>query len=839
MKRLLLSALYSVTIALFTLTTAFSQFKGAPQPQAKVKPLTELKDPSRMSPELKNLHDNFTAKAQKKTIPSSLTDGLQNFMQIKGDKVLVDFTAKTDVNSAKKELQKMGVTVTASYGRVISGLVPISILPQLENAATIRFARASFKPRHQSVKDKSLLNKSESLPPGNTPTPVVSQGDTAQYSYLARKKSHVDGQGVKIGVLSDSYDNLGSADLGVTQGELPGKGNPFGYKKPVQVLSELDGGGSDEGRAMMEILHDVSPASQLAFYSAFNGQADFAQGIQTLADNGCKVITDDIFYYAEPFFQDGIIAQSVDIAKKRGVSYFSAAGNSGNNSYEDNYHPTDVEIFGPGFGTAHNFNGPGEIPNFFQPLYVPQGGGVLVMSFQWDQSFFSASGVGATTDFDIFLTDIYGNIVAAAYADNIASGDPVEVMGFQNFTNNYTFFLTIIKYAGPDVNRIKYNLYNDAQFFTPFPGIFAPSLVGHPKAEGAIATGAAAYFNTPAYGLDQAYINYFSALGGVPNYFDIDGNRIAPLIRKKPNIVAPDGGNTSFFDPFGNGDISFDPDSYPNFFGTSAAAPHAAGVAALMMDAEKLKHITPEQIKGVLSATALDMDDPYTSGFDAGFDYATGYGFINAEKAVKEVKFPNLYINDLKLDPLCSNDPLVVRNWKINNPNPFAVDVSWFLQGSHQNGSLTVQPGVTTFSTNTIGLPNILVISWKDNFGFPRFDLAFSTKAKCGLNKPDDNNSDRPVMARAGTAAADAANIILADVYPNPSTSSFRLYLSLSKQQATNIELYSIDGRKLQSKTYYQAKGVIDIDASNYRPGVYLVNVKQGNFIKTIKVVKQ
>lgn len=167
----------------------------------------------------------------------------------------------------------------------------------------------------------------------------------------------------------------------------------------------------------------------------------------------------------------------------------------------------------------------------------------------------------------------------------------------------------------------------------------------------------------------------FSFEGGTPNYYDINGNRVAPQVRKKPNIVAPDGGNTSFFDPFGNGDIPQDADTYPNFFGTFAAAPHAAGVAALMIAAEKLDNIIPDKIKGILQHTASDMDDRFTAGFDKGFDFNTGYGFINAEKAVKKVKFPNQFICNLKLEPLCSNDPNTVRNWKIINPNPFAMEV--------------------------------------------------------------------------------------------------------------------------------------------------------------------
>lgn len=831
----------------FLVNTLYSQIKGNPQMTGKLQQQDVLKPATKLSPALKTLHDDFAKNGNvvKKQVAGS--NALDNLMQIKGDKILVDITVKGNLSTTTADLQKMGVTVKAVYGRVISAFVPISILPQLNGISTIRFASPSYRPAHQSLKSKPFSQGNDGSPSPGAPsnTPVISQGDTAQLSYLARNKSHVDGKGVTVGILSDSYDNLGTAQTGVMQGELPGKANPFGYKKDVAVLEELDGGGNDEGRAMMEIVHDVAPGAALAFHSAYFGMADFAQGIQDLTDIGCKVIADDIFYYAEPFFQDGIIAQSVDIAKKRGVTYFSSAGNQSIRSYESSYRPSDVAPFGPDAGTAHNFSAPGTRPVYAQPLYVPSGGSVI-MSFQWDQSSFAASGVGAESDFDIYLTDIDGNLVAVGWSDNIASGEPVELLGFQNFTASPTFFLYILKYSGPDPTRLKYNLYGDALFYLTdpaIPGILAPTLVGHTKAEGAISTGAAFYLNTPPYGLDTAFVEYFSAKGGVANLFDINGNRTEPLIRKKPDLVAPDGGNTSFFDPFGGGDIAEDADSYPNFFGTSAAAPHAAGVAALMIQAQKLNTISPAQIKGVLTSTASDMDDIYTDGFDKGFDFNTGYGFINAQKAVAKVKFPNLYVKNLKLEPLCSNAPSSVRQWKVTNPNPFDVDVSWFLAGSSQSGTISVPPGYGTFTTNTINfhnfpIPNIATITWKDNFDFTRFDVAFSTSAQCGL---DDIyvKSDKALSEKAPSEVAGEMSVNLAEVFPNPSTKTIRLYLTLASNQATNVDLYSIDGRKLVSKTVSQSKGIVEIDASNYAPGIYLLNVKQGSFNKTIKVVKQ
>jgi subtilisin family serine protease len=111
----------------------------------------------------------------------------------------------------------------------------------------------------------------------------------------------------------------------------------------------------------------------------------------------------------------------------------------------------------------------------------------------------------------------------------------------------------------------------------------------------------------------------------VPILFNLNGARRAtPLVRKTPDFVAPDGGNTTFFFP-GNDEEG---DGFPNFFGTSAAAPHAAGAAALLLD--KNAAATPTQVYDALSSTALNMGP-------AGYDYDTGTGLIRVDQAIQQI----------------------------------------------------------------------------------------------------------------------------------------------------------------------------------------------------------
>jgi len=201
--------------------------------------------------------------------------------------------------------------------------------------------------------------------------------------------------------------------------------------------------------------------------------------------------------------------------------------------------------------------------------------------------------------------------------------DPFEIVGGVNTGTDSLFYLVVSLYGGPAPAKIKYVMFGSATILDYRTN--SPTLFGHANAAGAIATGAAFYLETPAYGTNPPVKEPFSSVGGIPILFNTEGRSISPIVRKKPEVVGPDGANTTFFIP----GLDVEGDGFPNFFGTSAAAPHVAAVAALMKQASAMD-LSPDKIKKELQTHAVDMEK-------RGFDYHTGYGLVDAEASVLAV----------------------------------------------------------------------------------------------------------------------------------------------------------------------------------------------------------
>lgn len=600
------------------------------------------------------------------------------------DRALVDINATVtqDVLSA---ITQLGGEVLSSVPRfdAIRAAVPFDYLETLASHPDIRSIRQA---------DGFMTHKIN-----------TSEGDGAHRADDARIDFGVNGSGVSIGVMSDSVDALpmlqssGDLPLGVTV--LPGQsGNP----------------GTSEGTAMLEIVFDLAPGANLFYASAFNGQASFAQNILSLQAAGCQVIVDDIFYFAEPVFQDGIIAQAVDTVTAAGSSYFSAVGNEGNLNdgtsgvYEGDFNGIPVTI-PQGTFTVHVF-GVNQVSNQITA------DSPFVFTLQW------ADPLGASSndyDFALFDAGLTTLLDASATPQNGASDPFEQISSFGiNDTGNR---LAVIKTSGED------RYFNMNTFRGRLGNATTGQAGGHPAAEGAFAI--AAVDITSAPGVDGSpfdgseSVELFSSDGPRRVFYEADGTPITPgnfsstggVVRNKPDFAAADGVATAT--------PGFNP-----FFGTSAAAPHAAALAALLIDAGIFKQ--PDHIRYAFTETAIDIEAP-------GYDRDSGFGIVDIYGALS---IPCDYIVTPS-SPIIPADGVVgaVLNittdgdcpWEIVSNSPFITFTS--ATSGTGNGAVTynVTPNSGAGRTGSISIGNDSLMVTQQACAIPASVVSPVSQAGC------------------------------------------------------------------------------------------------------------
>ncbi|MBS0661174.1 MAG: S8 family serine peptidase [Verrucomicrobia bacterium] len=738
---------------------------------------------------------------------------------------------------------------------------------------------------------------------GLVPRPVTNVGAVDSQGVALHRVNavppNINGTNVRVGIISDSFaatvnvnDTAHTARARTTlaqdiaSGDLPGPGNPAGRTTPVAIVSDPFAGdtpaadrGSDEGRGMAQIVHDVAPGARLAFASGFGGQATMAEAIRALASTaagafGADIIVDDVLYLDAPMFQDGIVAQAVDEVVGRGVSYFTSASNvSPTSGYFDDARlwrtsvtplagtNLDFSTVPPALyaGGLHDFIGAGG-DDYVQ--VIRKTSSTASISFQWDEfqddslgNLISPSLVAQTEtipagraisftqtlvagrqyvvatrkttdasvlDTRVIVRDAAGNDVisqdtdldetavftapaAGSYSILIASVDnttgPCDVFIFETdktqtvFTDyNLLFFSATGAYLGsvggennvakenPIIfagipgaagttyqvviargnsptaanrgRKIRYVLYGAEN--TRHFRYDAPTIFGHAASKGAITVG--------AYSAFRPYLpESYSATGPAWLAFGPTGTRINPLERRlKPEISALNGVNTTAFPgPNKGADFSSDTDAFPNFAGTSAAAPHAAAIAALVLQARGGRGaVTPAQMRTILQRSAVQHDlTPQFSSGTAKTPSGTVVVSVSAEAS-------DFAVTDRNAFSVTYTGPSAIASLSLNvaNANATGGTVNAIVAGllfdsrTVANGGglpftlgaltgLTANQITATFS-GTPGVPGIV------GAHFPQLNLAFAPKSftngrgfNFGIDRDERRISNDPATA--------------------------------------------------------------------------------------------
>ncbi len=457
-----------------------------------------------------------------------------------------------------------------------------------------------------------------------TPHPInhvgalTSQGHVVEKSKAVGKQLGITGKGVTVGVLSDSASQaqvdalIASGDLGPNSKVIApytggGNGNPVDYA-------------TDEGAAIMEIVQDMAPDATLLFATAYSTPTDFANNILALQQAGAQIIVDDIGYSGEGPFQDDVIARAVNTVTAAGVLYFSSAGNSGNAAHGTSgtwegdfvnggtYTPLDDD----------DSNKPYNVAQIGANNYdVIKMNGEPYIDMEWSDP------LGASAnDYDFFAVDTDG-VTLIGFSVTVQDGtqDPVEELDSQLIGGNFEGpgvgqFLVITQTVGAADRFLRIDT-NGGQLVTSTNGATA----GHAATAAAFGVGAT-FWNSAKLGAKaiKAGNSYpeetFSSDGPRRLFYNPDGSAITPgnfsstggTVLQKPDATAVDG-------------VSVVTLGFTPFFGTSAAGPHAAGIAALVKSVNPA--LTNTQIRNILTSTAVDNEA-------SGVDVTGGYGVLDA-----------------------------------------------------------------------------------------------------------------------------------------------------------------------------------------------------------------
>lgn len=568
--------------------------------------------------------------------------------------------------------------------------------------------------------------------------PLLDVGVTTAQGVVQHRVNTISqtGTGITVGVMSDSFDTTSTTTDGYlvdqVTGDLPGPSNTAGRTVPVVVLDDPIANGTDEGRAMAQIVHDMAPGARLGFATASSGQVSFANNIRSLAGLpsgsntvpgfAANVIVDDLYYSDSPMFGTSIVGRAVNEVANLGVSYFSSAGNRAS---QQGYF-SDARIVTPSTGLAANptldFSAvpaalyAGGFHNFRTDATTDisqsiVGGGSI--SFQWDDPFdvappsfnptpiatasgtatststpatVIAPGLTAGTQYRISVTATAGSALDAVVQIVTPSGATVvnqdtgldeEIYFFAPESGNYTVNVRAFStgttgafnlgaFVASGVQRITtdYNLlfFTAAGAYIPASTLAANNIASNQPLElGNLPAGVSqmviARANVPTAPVAATKVRYVMSTGRPTEYFDYqtpitfghnhepgaisaagvgpfppylpedysspgptyilfdeNANRLAqPIIRQKPDVAAATNVNTSFF----GSDSTRDADTFRNFGGTSAAAPSAAGIAALVLQSRGGPgSVTQPQMRAILQNTAFphDLDPFYASG---------------------------------------------------------------------------------------------------------------------------------------------------------------------------------------------------------------------------------
>ncbi|MBW2641334.1 MAG: S8 family serine peptidase [Deltaproteobacteria bacterium] len=427
------------------------------------------------------------------------------------------------------------------------------IIKRFGNVSKVTAPIPMLTPIADTVKEISFIK----LPDRLIPVAVESEGVdlTSASSYHS---SGYTGSGINVAVIDVGFDNLSSA---ISNGDLPNTVIKVDCTGASCVSASFSSETEEHGTAVAEIVYDMAPGANL-YLIKVDDTLDLWDAKDYAISHGIDIINSSVVAFNTNFY-DGECYNNYPVctanhAYNHGILWVNAAGNQAQQHYEATFTDSDSDGW-------HNVSGTDETINI-----TASSGQTIEVYLTWND--------WDTTDqdYDLYLLNSSLNQVAVSNTLQSGSQEPTEMISY-TVPSNGSYYLSI--YQKPSVTSNHqfevYSLYHELS-----PAVASSSIANPADADGAMAVGA---------------IDYVDWTTGPQETFSSRGPTNDGRI--KPDICGPDWV------------LNY---TFGRFFGTSAASPHVAGAAALILD--RYPDYSVSQLWGCLTASAIDMGDQYIYG---------------------------------------------------------------------------------------------------------------------------------------------------------------------------------------------------------------------------------